>query len=93
MLHHLLNVDLTKINLREIPKTAALLDQQTATFNPEQGWLFDLLNRGELPWSSGREPGVTPVTRLFDDYIEHAKKQGINRRSIETQLGRFADEV
>ena len=87
LLHHLLNVDLTKINLREIPKTAALLDQQTATFNPEQGWLFDLLDRGELPW--GGEPGVTPATRLFDDYIEHAKKQGVFRRPIETQLGRF----
>ena len=30
---------------------------------------------------------------LYDDYIEHAKKQGITRRSIETKLGMFLTKV
>jgi hypothetical protein len=47
LLHHLLNFDLSKVNLRAIPKTGALLEQKIASLSPEAGWLLDLLNRGE----------------------------------------------
>ena len=30
---------------------------------------------------------------LYDDYIEHAKKQGVARRAIETQIGMFLTKV
>ena len=34
-----------------------------------------------------------PSEALYDDYIEHAKKQGVSRRAIETQLGMFLEKV
>ena len=50
LLHHLLfEVDCTKVNLRQIPHTAALLEQKLETANPEQGWWLDILRRGVLP--------------------------------------------
>jgi hypothetical protein len=38
-------------------------------------------------------PKDAPSESLHDDYIEHAKKQGVPRRAIETQLGIFLDKV
>ena len=49
LLYHLLNFDLSKVNLREIPKTAALLDQKLSSLDAEHGWWLDMLERGELP--------------------------------------------
>ena len=50
LLEHLLRFDLSTVNLREIPKTAALLEQKMSSLSPEQGWWLDTLVRGELPW-------------------------------------------
>lgn len=49
LLHHLLTFDLSSVNLREIPRTAALLDQQVASLTINQTWWLDVLRRGELP--------------------------------------------
>jgi hypothetical protein len=49
LLHYLLNFDLSTVNLREIPKTAALLDQKIPSLTLEQGWWLDLLKTGRLP--------------------------------------------
>ena len=88
LLHHLLNFDLSSVNLREIPQTTALVEQKLSTLTAEQGWWLDTLTRGELSGGCTDE-GCCPVRRLFDDYIKHAQKQGVRRRSIETQLGIF----
>jgi hypothetical protein len=50
LLDYLLNFDLSRVNLRVIPKTMALLEQKIVSLNPEQSWLFDLLRSGRLPW-------------------------------------------
>jgi hypothetical protein len=88
LLHHLLSVDLTKVNLRIIPKTAALLEQQVSSLTPEQSWWLDTLTRGELPRGCDEE-GQCPSERLFDRYIARAIRQGARRRSIEVQIGAF----
>lgn len=88
LLDFLLRFDLTSVDLRTIPKTAALLDQKLASLSPEQGWWLDTLMRGELPWGV-EEPGRCPAFRLFDRYVKHASRHGARRRSIETQLGMF----
>ena len=87
LLHHLLNFDLSTVNLREIPKTAALVDQKLSSLDPEQGWWIDMLMRGELPGGCD-EPDQCPAPRLVDSYIKHAQQMG-RRRSIETKLGIF----
>ena len=43
LLEHLLRFDLSTVNLREIPKTAALLEQKMSSLSPEQGWWLDTL--------------------------------------------------
>lgn len=80
LLHHLLNFDLTTVNLRTIPKTTALLDQKLSSLDAEQGWWLDVLSRGELPWGCEwvRE---CATSKLFDTYINHAQRHGARRKS------------
>ena len=92
LLHHLLNFHLTGINLREVPRTAALFAQQVSTMSPEESWWLDMLKRGELPGSVGK-PGVTPKDELRRSYQEHAKRRGIARTMNETALGMFLHRV
>ena len=89
LLDHLLRFDLKAVNLREIPKTAALLDQKIASLTPERGWWLDVLMRGQLPWGCESGTDSCPVPRLFDQYVRHAGRHGVRRRAIETQLGMF----
>jgi hypothetical protein len=93
LLDELLTFDLTKVNLRAIPKTNALLDQKIASLTPELGWWLDILKNGQLPPSIGQGPGICPGQILYDHYIEHAQKQGARRRAIETQIGIFLRSV
>jgi len=88
LLYHLLNYDLRQVDLRHIPKTAALLDQKMASMLPHQGWLLDVLNSGRLPRGCG-VPGECPAAYFFDHYVDHANKAGARRRAIETQIGTF----
>lgn len=89
LLDYVLKFDLSKVDVRTIPQTGALLDQKIASLPPEEGWWLDILTRGWLP-DAAEENGAnaSPRVDLFDDYVEHAGKQGARRRSIETALGR-----
>jgi hypothetical protein len=88
LLFHLLNFDLETVDLRTIPRTAALIEQQVSSATPEQQWWLDTLQRGELPWGCYGD-GECPAGRLVDRYVEHAKQRGVPRRSCETKLGMF----
>jgi hypothetical protein len=88
LLHYLLNFDLTTVDLRTIPKTEALFEQQVSSLTGEQSWWLDTLMRGELPRGCD-EVGRCPSDSLFDRYINRATRQGVRRRSIEVQLGSF----
>ena len=91
LLHYLLNFDLSQVDLRVIPKTAALLDQKIEGMTPEQAWWLDTLMRGVLPLRPHgiRDLGVCLKEDLFEQYIRHAQLQGVSHRSIETQIGMF----
>jgi hypothetical protein len=88
LLDFFLKLDISKVNLREIPKTAALLEQKIASATPEQAWLLDTLKQGELPWGTD-DPRTCPKKRLFNRYLTHATRRGVSRRSAETMLGMF----
>ena len=94
LLHYLLNFDLSQVDLRTIPKTAALLDQQIESMTPEQAWWFDTLMSGVLPPRPHgiNEPRVCLKDDLFERYVRHAQIQGVSHRSIETKLGMFLRE-
>jgi Bifunctional DNA primase/polymerase, N-terminal/Family of unknown function (DUF5906) len=90
LLYHLLNFNLSTVNLRSIPKTAALLEQKIEAATPEQAWWLDMLMMGKLP----RMYDLNTCLRddLFRNYIEHAQKQGARRRAIETRVGMFLNK-
>jgi hypothetical protein len=96
LLDHLLKFDLKSVDLRTIPRTAALLDQKISTLNPMQGWWLDTLMRGQLPGllpdDSPKGYWTCPSTSIFELYIDHAQKQGIRRRSLEVQIGIFLNK-
>jgi hypothetical protein len=90
LLHHLLNFDLSKVDLRVVPRTAALLVQQIHSADARQQWWFELLQRGQLPHDPRNETANECVKdTLFADYIRHANRQGARYKSIETQVGMF----
>jgi Family of unknown function (DUF5906) len=93
LLDHLMKFDLKGLDLRTIPKTAALLDQKISTLPPLEGWWLDTLTRGQLPGlmldESPKGYWTCPSTSIFDLYLDHAQKQGIRRRSLEVQVGKF----
>jgi hypothetical protein len=93
LLDRLLKYDLKGIDLRTIPKTAALLDQKISTLTPLEGWWLDTLTRGQLPGllpdESLKGHWTCPSASIFDLYIDHAQKQGVRRRSLEVQIGTF----
>jgi len=93
LLYHLLyEVDCSKVNLREIPHTAALVEQKLESATTEQGWWLDILSAGILPGDKLGD-GETPSEVLFNHYIEAAKRKGAPRRAIEVQLGVFLRKV
>jgi hypothetical protein len=94
LLSELLDFDLSIVDLRHIPKTAALLDQKIASLSAEDGWWLDILKHGRLPHhTKDAQPGRCPGQLLYDDYIQHAQKQGVRRRHIETALGIFLNKT
>lgn len=54
MLHDLLTRDLSRFNVREVPRTDALLEQQMSTVNPIESWLIEFI--GSADWD-----GLKPV--------------------------------
>jgi hypothetical protein len=88
LLDYLMRFDLKTVDLRSIPKTAALAEQKVNSLDPEQTWWLDVLSRGELPWGCDR-PNECPTAQLTDRYVLHAQRAGARRRSSEVKLGMF----
>jgi hypothetical protein len=91
LMRELMGFDLTTVDLRTIPQTAALFEQKTASLTPEMAWWLDTLSTGKLPWGTTDAHGqdTCPVPRLYDRYLRHARAQGKPRRAIQTALGMF----
>jgi hypothetical protein len=88
LMHYLLHYDLSGLSLRTVLATDALRDQKIAGMTPEMAWWLDILMNGDLPGDAGCE-GRTPKDVLYEHYIAHAQRRGINRRSSDTVLGGF----
>jgi hypothetical protein len=96
LLYDLLNFDLSKVNLREIPKTVALLEQKVQSQDDKSGWWLDTLMRGALPAGcvGGEYENCCPKDKLFEKYIQHSMKAvGSRRRAIETSIGMFLNKL
>lgn len=71
LLDYLLNVDLTDFDVRQAPKTAALLEQQRISMSPLEEWWFAKLEVGLIEKDSDRWPKTVCAEELYADYIDH----------------------
>jgi hypothetical protein len=93
LLYHLLHeVDISDFNVRAVPKTAALAEQQVASLSAEEKWWYGVLNRGELPLLRSDKRSC-PRDALHDEYVRRTQRVGHARRATETELGMFLSRV
>jgi hypothetical protein len=88
-LHFLLTEVTIDFNaIRRPPATAALLEQQLESLQPEDRWFMDLLARGELPYDRDGSGRVTKAA-LFEDFQRSMQKSGRGVRASEVVLGGY----
>ena len=87
LLHHLLNFDLSDVNLRKFPKTQAHWENKLFTMPTAGKFFFERLMEGKLTHRADRWERVIERSILHDEYIMFAEKIGQNRRSTETEIG------
>jgi hypothetical protein len=87
LLHDLQTRDLSTFNVRTIPHTDALREQQVLSLNPAETWWYDKLHRGEITEDTGMWPTEIPRSELHADYVRVLGMVGVKRRATETSLG------
>jgi Family of unknown function (DUF5906) len=85
-LDYLLNLNISEVNLRKVPRTAELLKQKIYSMEPFDIWLMDLLMKGALPWC-GREGNEVVSEQLFEGFTKMAARKGQRVKSAETEFG------
>jgi hypothetical protein len=86
LLSDLLAFDLSKVDLRKIPKTEALLEQKVRSLDHVDSWWLERLQAG---FTIDRDEWSEKVrTReLYADYLSTADRIGVKRKSDETAFG------
>lgn len=87
LLADLLAFDLESVNLRQIPRTDALLEQKVRSLDSVDGWWFERLMAGTATRRASVWVDIIACQTLFDDYILHSERIGIKRKQDETVLG------
>lgn len=87
LLHDLMTYDLSRINLRLIPKTAALLEQKTRSLNPVESWFLTRLSAGTTRRKATGWETEVESDLLFRDYLEESDDVGVKRRAAQTEFG------
>lgn len=95
LLADLLAFDLSTVNLRQIPRTDALLEQKLRSLDSVDQFLFDRLWDGALLTADDGWPHDGEVLReaLHKQYLEAADKIGIKRRADQRQFGRALNRI
>ena len=78
LLHHLMTLDISGVNLRHAPNTDALNEQKALNLSPEESWWFDKLHEGRV--LARQEIWETAVAKeeLFHDFIYFVKQYAGN---------------
>jgi len=95
LLHHLMTLDLTAVNLREAPATDALNEQKQLNLSPEESWWYDKLHEGRV--FARHETWVTalPKQEMLLDFINFVKQYAgtyMNRCSM-IRLTKFLTRI
>lgn len=87
LLFDLLATDISGVNLRETPKTEALLEQKIHHLDPVESWLLDRLKDGAPTRSIDYWPEWIACDDLYDDYLGASDRKGVRLRSGQTAFG------
>jgi len=87
LLHHLMDVDLTGVNLREFPQTDALMENKLLTMSPAGKFWYEKLVAGSLEEHLDKWTGWVIRDNLHEEFVKQAGKSGQSRRSTVTELG------
>ncbi|WP_336800816.1 primase-helicase family protein [Kaistia sp. MMO-174] len=87
LLHDLMTFDLSKVNLRKIPMTKALLEQKFRSLDTVEAWWLERLIDGTTRRGGSEWGAEVPIDALFDDYIAVSEKIGVKRKSEKTSFG------
>jgi|TARA_Y100000310_G_scaffold160698_2_gene160489 hypothetical protein len=96
LLHELLHTDLSEFQVRNVPKTGALKEQQELSLTIEEEWWFNKLSTGLLLDGDGSEtpwPPAPLLEALRDDFVAHNKRFNTRYHGNDTTLGIFLVKV
>jgi len=89
LLHHLLHLDLSTVDVGVIPNTSALVDQKIHTMDAVQRFWYERLRDGEImPRTTLGWPEKVSTEHLYQAYIKRATDWGERRRVADNQFGR-----
>jgi hypothetical protein len=87
LLYDLQRFDLGGVELRQIPRTAALLEQKLSSLDSVEDWWHNRLHEGTLTRSGDGWPDIIPVSALYADYVREADEIGIARKKKRSEFG------
>lgn len=94
LLHFLLNYDLSSFDVRSIPKTEALRDQQKRSLEPEMAWWYDKLLTGRILEHHGEWDQQVWRHELVHDFAQALRLQRwSNQQAAGGALGAFLKKV
>lgn len=74
-------------DLRQIPKTQALLEQKLHSMGPVETWWYGRLVQGAPSHKASNWPPHIAITTLYNDYTRTADRMGVRRKQSETEFG------
>ncbi len=89
LLHYLMNYDISNMNLRQYPQTAALREAKQLSFTPVQKFWHHVLETGCLHYSieGGWGTGVVQTEYLYNEYQKFVQSMGTKHKATDTELG------
>jgi hypothetical protein len=90
MLYDLLLVDLSKFDIRDVPVTDALIDQQRRSADDISKWIIDCVVTGEIiPGApNGGFGAAWPPARIHQSYVTWCQAQGTRRPKVAQIFGK-----
>lgn len=78
LLHYLMTLDVSGINLREAPDTDALVEQKQLNLSPEESWWYDKLHEGRVLSRHEDWQSEVPKEELLQDLYDFVKQYAGN---------------
>jgi len=95
-LYSLLDYDLSDFDVRTVPRTKALEEQQFQGYDVQEEWWYTklcdavMLNEdpSNVPW-----PNVVRTDELYNDYLEYTKRNSFRNPKNKVHFGRFITKI